>query len=114
LGITADDTCPDPDMEAWLAERDLMNRLLQQHLHRVQQRMKAQADKNHSERSFSMDDMVFIRLQAYVQASIAPCAHHKLMFKYYGPYRVLARVGEVVYHLELPETRKIHLVVHVS
>lgn len=114
LGITVDDTCPVTDLDAWLAERDLMVRLLQQHLLRIQQRMKVQADKNRSERSFFVGDRVFLRLQPYVQSSVAPRAHHKLLFKYYGPYLVLERVGAVAYRLELPETSKIHPVVHVS
>lgn len=67
LGITVNDACPVTDLDAWLAERDLMVRLLQQHLHRVQQRMKAQADKNMTERSF------FGRGQS-VPSSAAICA----------------------------------------
>jgi hypothetical protein len=58
--------------------------------------------------------MVFLKLQPYIQSSIAPRANHKLLFKFYGPYPVLARVGEVAYHLALPEGSRIHPVVHVS
>jgi hypothetical protein len=38
----------------------------------------------------------------------------KLSPRFYGPYRVLARVGSVAYRLELPPTTCIHSVFHVS
>jgi transposase InsO family protein len=66
LGLSVDDTCPIPDLDAWLAERDLMTRLLKQHLERVRQRMKRQADKKRSERTFEVGDMVFLKLQPYI------------------------------------------------
>ena len=50
----------------------------------------------------------------YIQSSVAPRAHHKLLFKYYGPYEILERVGEVAYRLNLPATSRIHPVIHVS
>jgi hypothetical protein len=38
----------------------------------------------------------------------------KLKPRFYGPYRIMRRVGEVSYELELPEGSKIHNVFHVS
>jgi hypothetical protein len=38
----------------------------------------------------------------------------KLKPRFYGPYRVIRRVGEVAYELELPEDSRIHNVFHVS
>jgi len=38
----------------------------------------------------------------------------KLSTRYYGPYRVVKKVGAVVFQLQLPNTARIHLVFHVS
>ena len=38
----------------------------------------------------------------------------KLKPHFYGPYKVIRKVGEVAYELELPKERKIHNVFHVS
>jgi hypothetical protein len=85
-----------------------MQALWKQQLERVCLRMKHQADKNRAERTFVVNDFVYLKLQPYVQSSVAPRAHHKLLFKYYGPYKILERIGEVAYRLALPTTSRIH------
>jgi hypothetical protein len=40
--------------------------------------------------------------------------HHKLNYKYFGPYHITERVGDIAYRLELPASSKIHHVVQVS
>jgi hypothetical protein len=76
--------------------------------------MKKQADQQRSKRSFEVGDLVFLKLQPYVQTSLAPRAHQKLALKFFGPYRILSRVGSVAYKLELPAHSFIHPVFHVS
>jgi ribosomal protein L21E len=49
-----------------------MQSLVKQHLARAQDRMKRQADKGRSERSFQVGDSVYLKLQPYVQSSLAP------------------------------------------
>lgn len=76
--------------------------------------MKNQADKNRLERSFTPGEMVYMKLQPYVQSSVAYRSNQKLAFKYYGPFKVLQKIGSVAYRLELPPDSKIHPVLHVS
>ncbi|GKE03875.1 reverse transcriptase [Tanacetum coccineum] len=48
------------------------------------------------------------------QVSIRKGQHHKLSSKYYGPFKVAERIGEVAYILELPSSSQIHQVFHIS
>jgi hypothetical protein len=76
--------------------------------------MKKQADKSRSERSFEVGESVFLKLQPYVQSSFAPRSNQKLAFKFFRPYKIIAKVGSVAYKLDLPTSSSIHLVFHAS
>jgi hypothetical protein len=76
--------------------------------------MKHQEDKKRSEREFQVGDKVYMKLQPYIQTSMARRPNQKLAFKYFGPYEILARIGKVAYKLKLPIGAKIHPVLHVS
>lgn len=110
FGLSTSSASLVPDVDTLLSERATMMESIKQHLHRAQQRMKKQADKHRSERTFNVGDLVFLKLQPYVQASLAPRAHQKLSFRYFGPYKVLYKA----YELELPASSTVHPVFHVS
>lgn len=46
-----------------------MHKLVQQHLLRAQDRMKKQADKIRYERQFAVGDLVYLKLQPYIQSN---------------------------------------------
>jgi hypothetical protein len=79
----------------------------------AQNRMKQQADQGRSERQFVEGDQVFLRLQPDKQTSLKSEQCQKLSPKFYGPYIVLKRVGQVAYQLALPSQSKLHPVFHV-
>lgn len=54
-----------------MQERELLSELIKQQLLRAQQRMKHQADKHRSERSFDIGDRVYLKLQPHVQSYVA-------------------------------------------
>ena len=76
--------------------------------------MKAQADKHRSERQFEVGEFVYLKLQPYIQTSVAVQGNRKLTFRFYGPYQILEKVGKVAYRLQLPASSQIHPVIHVS
>lgn len=66
------------------------------------------------DKEFQVGEMVYLRLQPFIQTSLAQRPYQKLAFRYYGPYKIEAHIGAVAYRLALPESSKIHNVVHVS
>jgi len=91
-----------------------MQQLIQQHLLRAQRKMKFQADKKRSFRSFNVGDSVYVKIQPYVQTSLAMRSSNKHSFRFFGPFKIEARIGEVAYKLQLPEGCLIYPVFHVS
>lgn len=76
--------------------------------------LKKQADRNRTERSFELGESVLLKLQPYAQSSVAnrPCA--KLAYKYFGPFKIVDKIGKLAYKLDLPVDSRIHPVFHVS
>lgn len=114
LGIEAPSVSQNSDLNSWLQERELAQQLVQQHLLRAHRKMKTQADRRRSYRSSQVGDAVYVKIQPYVQTSLANRSSNKLSFRFFGPYKIVARIGEVAYQLQLPEDCLIHPVFHVS
>ncbi|XP_019176182.1 PREDICTED: uncharacterized protein LOC109171585 [Ipomoea nil] len=98
----------------WVASREAMLTTLKENLRQAQNRMKVQKDKSRSERVLNVGDWVYLKIQPYRQVSVAVRRNLKLSAKYYGPYEVIERIGEVAYKLSLPSGTLLHPVFHVS
>jgi hypothetical protein len=107
---------PGPDIAAteFLQQKQTMISRLRHNLIQAQERMKKFADNKRTERKFEVGDMVYLRLQPFRHNAFNLHQSLKLTTKYYGPFRVLEKVGDVTYKIQLPSTADIHPIFHVS
>ncbi|XP_070011430.1 uncharacterized protein [Nicotiana sylvestris] len=88
--------------------------LIQRHLKTAQSCQKSYSDVRCRDLEFQDDDWVFLKvspmkgvMRVGKKGNLSPC--------YIGPYRILQRIGQVAYELELPqELAVVHPVFHVS
>src|SRR4051812_18024016 len=80
----------------------------------AQYRQKSYYDRHHREESYNLDEKAYLRVTPLkgtqrfgIKAKLAP--------RYIGPFRIIAKRGEVAYQLELPpHLSRVHDVFHVS
>jgi hypothetical protein len=102
-------------VEAHIEHQQQVIQILKNNLTMTQNHMKQQSDQHHSEIIFEVGDWVFLRLQPYKQMSLKQAKKdNKLSPKYYGPYKVLQKIGTMAYKLELPASSRVHPIFHVS
>lgn len=76
--------------------------------------MASQANKHRSDKQFKVGDWVYLKIQPYRQLSMSGSHFSKLSAKFYGPYQILQRIGNVAYKLSLPSQLLLHPTFHVS
>jgi hypothetical protein len=80
----------------------------------AQERMNKNVDKRRLERQIAVGDMAYLKMQAYRHTSLGIHISLKLHSRYYEPFKVLQRIGQVAYTLLLHENCNIHPVFHIS
>jgi len=101
-------------LDRTLTKTENMIKLLHFHLLRAQNRMAQLADKHKSERRFNIGDYVYLKLQPYEQSTVSKSHFNKLHLKFFRPFPIIDKVGEVAYKLQLPSDAAIHNVFYVS
>jgi hypothetical protein len=56
--------------------------------------------------------LVFVRLQPSKKSTLKRSGAENLKPRFYGPYKIIRKVGEVAYEFKLLPNRKIHNVFH--
>ena len=80
----------------------------------AQDRKKSYADNRRRDLDIEVWDMVFLRISPW-KGVLRFGKRGKLSPRYIGPYRIVERIGEVAYRLELPsDLDRIHDIFHVS
>jgi hypothetical protein len=76
--------------------------------------MNLHVDTERSPQQFQIGEQVLLKLQPYAQSSVVNMPCPKLALKYFGPYQVLDRIGQMAYRIQLPVGSQVHPVFHVS
>ncbi|KAI0497203.1 hypothetical protein KFK09_020425 [Dendrobium nobile] len=76
--------------------------------------MKRQTDAHSRDIQFEVGEKVFLKQQPYRQKIFANRRNEKLSLRYFGPYEILDKIGEVTYRSKLPPSATIHQLFHVS
>ncbi|KAL9665338.1 hypothetical protein QQ045_020757 [Rhodiola kirilowii] len=80
---------------------------LRTNLLRAQQCMTQQANLHRTDAKFAVHYWVLLHLQPYRQSLLRPRRSPKLAKRYYGPFQVVERVGQVAYRHALPRAHPI-------
>ena len=96
-----------------LKEMELNVKQVQQNLKAAQDRQKRYADIKRTPRQFQVGDHVYIKVNPK-KMSLILRKYSNLAPRYWGTFKILAKVGSVAYQLALPPNIKVHNVFHVS
>src|ERR1043165_7777873 len=87
-----------PDM---IKEAEDQVRIVRDRLKAAQSRQKSYYDRHHREESYNIDEKAYLRVTP-LKGTQRFGIKGKLAPRYIGPFRILAKRGEVAYQLELP------------
>lgn len=57
---------------------------------------------------------MFLKLRPHRQSFLIRRVNQKLAARYFGPFKIIQKLSEVVFKLDLPSSTKLHPVFHVS
>ena len=83
------------ELDRTLHTREAILHTLKANLVMAQNKIKKQIDHHRLEHSFTEGDQEFLRLRPYKQASLKDKIPQKLTPKFFGPYKIIQRIGQV-------------------
>jgi hypothetical protein len=88
---------PGPDSPAleFLSQKQQMITRLENNLAQAQAKIKKYADMKRTERQFSIGDMVYLKLPPFRHNAFGLHQNLKLTTMFYGPFRILDKIGVV-------------------
>lgn len=101
-------------VKSLLRDRTLVYQKLHNCLIKVQIAMKRFADMKCQPESFEVGQWVHVKLRPHRHTSISDSSQSKLAKRFFGPFEITERIGQVAYRLNLPTTSKIHPIFHNS
>src|SRR3954464_15962850 len=97
-----------------IKEAEEQVRIIRDQLKAAQSRHKSYYDRHHRQESYNLDEKSYLRVTA-LKGTQRFGIEGKLAPRYIGPFRILAKRGQVAYQLELPpHLSRVHDVFHVS
>jgi len=95
IGIpSSSDTSTPITVTELIEKREFHLQSLKQHLVQAQNRMKTMSGKKRY-LQFQVGDKVLLKLQPYTKSLVVNRPYPKLAYKYFGPFKVLERIGTV-------------------
>ena len=101
-------------VDEWLTQREKIFASLAKKLAKAQQRMKEIANKRCWDVSYKEEDTVLVKLRLCRQTSATGEAYSKLTKRYYGPFQIVKKIGNVAYQLNFSPNSRFHPVFHCS
>ncbi|CAH9085924.1 unnamed protein product [Cuscuta europaea] len=109
-----DGRSPLAEVDEQMRTREEVLQSLRHNLVVAANRMKQLADAKRREVHYQIGDHVYLKLQPFRQQSVFKWVSQKLACKFFGPFKILEKLGDVAYRFELPPESRIHPVFHVS